>query len=71
MSKRAKRNEFKIPEKCAILPEESAKPPAEPNDSASSLPQSRVKETKVEKRKEFSGSDEPAHWQKILDIWFL
>jgi hypothetical protein len=49
MSLRAKRKNFKIPEKYKIIQEESFKLPEESIENSDSLPQSKVKESKVKK----------------------
>lgn len=49
MCRRAKRNEIKIPPEVEIIPEECAIIPEECNDTSGSLPQSKVKESKVNK----------------------
>lgn len=48
MCVRSKRKDFKIPEECQILPEESIKPPEECTQNSGSLPQSRVEKSKEE-----------------------
>lgn len=50
MSLKAKRKNFKIPEKYKIVHEESGKPPEECTQNSISLPQSKVKESKEEKK---------------------
>lgn len=50
MSLKAKRKNFKIPEKYKIIQEESFKLPEESTENSGSLPQSKVKESKEEKK---------------------
>lgn len=65
MSKRAKRNDAKIPEKAMILPEESKIIPETSGDSSGSLPQSKVKKSK-EKKSRVLSDESPRTQEEIV-----